>query len=106
MDELSRDQSFTWLDLSKDKLPDVTRAFAVCRICGYPVYITEICEVDSSGAVMSGGLKIDCSSAPDMDSPHWSIWHARHWRSPYVDWLPLEHKVLRWFNTYYRIKKL
>lgn len=80
---------------------DVPPKVAKCPICGAPIVVEEIWEWESeSGKPVS--ISIDCTTEPDIDGIDWPEWHAGHWSMPYVDWLPVECKVLAWFQRNYR----
>jgi len=48
------------------------------------------------------GISLECVTEPDIDSDDWPAWHRHHWSMPYVDWLPVENRVLRWFQKHFR----
>lgn len=95
--------------LDTDCPPAVPVQVAVCPICGEPIQITEIEEWETeTGKVTDCGLRVDCTTAPeyqtnggDMDA-----YLRDHWSMPYVDWLPVEEKVLTWLNRHYRIPEV
>ena len=82
---------------------DVPRAVAACPICDEPIVIEEVSEWEcENGKPIS--ISIDCTTQPDIDSDEWWDWHRGHWSMPYVDWLPVEMLVLRWFQAHYRME--
>jgi hypothetical protein len=98
--------SHLWISNQKPaEWPAIPADVAVCPICRAPVEIVEINEWEvKSRKVTDDGLKIDCTTAPDIDSDGWEDWHRTHWSRPYVDWLPVEKKGRAWFNQHYRIR--
>lgn len=87
--------------ISQDDLPIKTRA--KCPICGAAVIVEEIDEWETeTGRVTDCGFHINCETGPDIDSDEWDDWHRWHWSMPYVDWLPLEVRLLEEFNQKFR----
>ena len=85
--------------------PAIPAKVAVCPICGAPVVIEDIDEWETeTGRVTSCGFHINCSTEPDIDSDEWDDWFKSHWSMPYVDWLPVEMRVYRWFDRCYRLR--
>jgi hypothetical protein len=75
---------------------------AVCPICGDCIYIDGVDEWYEEDGQMRidpqmGGVSLDCGSAPDIDSDDFDEWMNGHWSTPYIDWLPIQQKVTRWF---------
>lgn len=89
--------------IDPSKPPDITADVAVCPICGEGLYISEITEYFEDGTVEYTGLGIDCVSMPSFDSSDWWDWFNWHYSMPYVDWLPLQVYLAKWFNERYRI---
>ena len=84
--------------------PHIPLEVAVCPICGAELVIDEIDEYEvDTGRVTECGLRINCSTEPDIDSDDWWPWHNRHWSTPYIDWLPIHTRVYRWFDKEYRV---
>ena len=83
------------VEFPHDKLP-VTLA-ATCPICGAGLLLTgvEACVQDDNGEWIADEVTLQCAKEPDTDSPDWEEWHAWHYRMPYVDWLPLEMRILK-----------
>lgn len=78
---------------------------AVCPICGAGVIVGDFDEWETeTGAVTECGFHIDCISEPDFDDPDYDDWLNGHWSMPYVDWLPLEVRLYRWFNARFRLR--
>lgn len=70
---------------------------AKCPICGSKLLLDagEGCEQDSNGEWIATEIDLQCTSEPDIESQEWDDWHRWHYSMPYVDWLPLEQRVLR-----------
>jgi hypothetical protein len=68
---------------------------AVCPICGGKLVAEATAwEMDYFGLYRATEIDIDCEHEPDIDSDEWDAWHKRHYSTPYIDWLPIETKVL------------
>ena len=79
----------------KDRAPLGIKAR--CPICGAGLTLdagagTELDE--ETGEWIATEIELDCESEPDIDSDEWEEWHRWHYRMPYVDWLPLEQRIL------------
>lgn len=73
------------------------RIKACCPICGAGLLLDagEATELDeSTGEWIATEINLDCESEPDIDSDEWDEWHRWHYSMPYVDWLPLEQRIL------------
>ncbi|MFQ6333224.1 DUF4031 domain-containing protein [Methylophilus sp. 3sh_L] len=70
---------------------------AECPICGKPLLLNagEGCEQDANGEWIATEIELLCTSEPEFNSPDWDDWYRWHYSMPYVDWLPLEQRVLR-----------
>ena len=100
--------------VASDFIPKVPPQVATCPICGAEVVIDEIYEwyVDESMThngrplLEAGetGIGVNCITEPDIDSDEWEGWFNHHWSMPYVDWLPVEHRVREWLNANYRFE--
>lgn len=89
--------------VDRKNLPAVPRDVAVCPICDAGLIIEDIDEWESeTGRVTYCGLHVACSKAPEIDSKGWLEWFKWHYNMPYVDWLPVDDVVYRWFNKHYR----
>lgn len=74
---------------------------AKCPICGALIVIEEVrFWASKSGKQLS--ISVECTTEPDIDSDEWPDWHRGHWSMPYVDWLPVQNFVLKWFQQHYR----
>lgn len=89
------------LVLDMDNPPSIPRDVAVCPICDADIFIDEICEWNENGSVSDCGIKVQCVTEPRIDSLEWRRWFEHHWSMPYVDWLPVEKRVLDWLNRTY-----
>jgi len=70
---------------------------ARCPICGAGLLLNagEACEMDDNGEWIASEIDLDCESEPGIDSPEWDNWFQWHYSQPYIDWLPLEMKILK-----------
>ncbi len=103
---LQADKDYTDLAMKK-KLPRARIPFpehlapipiaAECPICGNPLLLNagEGCEQDANGEWIATEIELLCTSEPEFNSPDWDDWYRWHYSMPYVDWLPLEQRVLR-----------
>lgn len=73
---------------------------AVCPICGKGLWIESIDEVVqmTNDRWVPACISITCETEPDIDSEDWPEWHKWHFATPYIDWLPIEFKVLDWLE--------
>jgi hypothetical protein len=77
---------------------------AVCPICGAGVIVGDFDEWETeTGRVTESGFHVDCVTEPDFDDPDYDDWFNSHWSMPYVDWLPLEIRLYKWFDQRYRL---
>jgi len=84
--------------------PEIPLELFQCPICGAQIYIQEIDEWETeTGKITDCGLDISCTTEPEFDDDQWHDWFSGHFSMPYVDWLPLEVKVLAWLNRHYRM---
>lgn len=70
---------------------------ARCPICGAGLLLDAGAgaELDeATGEWIATEIELDCESEPGIDSDEWDEWHRWHYRMPYVDWLPLEQRIL------------
>lgn len=74
---------------------------AMCPICGAPIVVADITEWESETG-KPVGISVECTTEPDIDSDEWEDWHKGHYSMPYVDWLPVENRVLTWFQAQYK----
>jgi hypothetical protein len=81
----------------------VPKEVAACPVCGAPIVVEEVVEWECDGGRIVS-LSIECTTQPDIDGDQWLDWHRGHWSMPYVDWLPVEVRVTRWLNRYYRVE--
>lgn len=81
----------------------VPRNVAVCPMCGGNLEI-QITGWYDDGRASSDGFELDCVTEPDIGSPEWEEWFSGHYSMPYVDWLPLSVKMLKWFNGNFRVE--
>ena len=95
------------ITLKHNEIPELPTRFH-CPICKSGIVITDINEWeetdDGTWRVSDGGVLINCTSEPDIDSEDWHGWMNGHWSMPYVDWLPVCESVLEWLDANYRFE--
>jgi len=96
-----QDESVKFFD--REHYPEIPSDVAICPICGAGLIIEDIDEWETElGRVTEAGLHIACSQAPDIGSDGWEDWFKWHYNMPYVDWLPVDVTVYKWFDKRYR----
>jgi len=86
---------------SRSKPIPVPREIATCPICDADIVVEDVNEWESdSGKPI--GISLECTTEPDIDSDEWKDWHRDHWSMPYVYWLPVENRVMRWAQKNFR----
>jgi hypothetical protein len=91
--------------ISTNDLPiSIPKSVAVCPKCESGLILEDI-EGYEYGEPLDehSHIAFTCNTEPDIDSDEWEDWHNWHWSMPYVDWLPLEKPIMRWFNENYRM---
>lgn len=77
-----------------------------CPICSSNIKITanawEYCE--KTKLWMATEIEVNCTKEPDLESDEWEEWFNWHYSMPYVDWLPLEIRLLKSIQKKYRYK--
>lgn len=64
-----------------------------CPICGEKIIVdTNEWELDKWGW-MATDCSVDCSSFPGFND-EFDDWMDSHYQTPYVDWLPIQQKIL------------
>jgi len=86
---------------SRSKPIAVPRSVATCPICDAEIVIDDVYEWECENG-KPVGISVECTTEPDIDSGEWSDWFSGHWGMPYVDWLPVENRVLKWFQQNFR----
>lgn len=78
----------------------IPKSVGTCPICGAPIVIESIdaCDLGDDGRWQPSEANITCSTEPDIDAPDWREWFNGHFSMPYVDWLPLSVRVLKWLQ--------
>lgn len=76
---------------------------ATCPICGGHVVAFFDEWEEETGKPTEAGFHIDCKDEPDEEGDEYDDWLNAHWSTPYIDWLPLEGRLYRWFVERYRI---
>ncbi len=88
--------------LQHESLP-IPESVAVCPICGAKLVAQFQCWQERDDKTWEAAeIDLNCVTEPDIDSRQWWPWHRRHYAMPYVDWLPLDVKLLAWVNENYR----
>lgn len=93
----------------------VPREVAVCPYCDEPTpLVARISELEEAnkrrGLWRVSEIELECTSEPELfdDEPRmavrdeWEEWMNAHSYMPYVYWLPIDLRVLRWINELYR----
>jgi len=97
------------ITLPQHKTPEIPGSLFCCPICGNLL----TCEIDEwsqndddSWGVSEAGLHLSCASEPELsdDPMKYADWFEGHYQHPYIDWMPLEHRVLAWMNANYRFE--
>ena len=68
-----------------------------CPICGGGLFLDagEGLELDNkTNEWIATEVDLTCENEPDIESDDWDSWHRWHYKMPYVDWLPLENRIL------------
>lgn len=76
---------------------DPLKIKARCPICDGALWLNagEGLELDeATGQWIATEVNLDCENEPDIESDEWYEWHRWHYSMPYVDWLPLEQRIL------------
>ena len=83
----------------------IPKNVVVCPICGEQVII-EIQEItedyDKTWRASEYGFTSSCISEPDITDEHYEDWLNQHFVMPYVDWLPVDKKIIDWLDKNYR----
>lgn len=85
-----------WIDT------EISPHVASCPLCGAKLIIEDVEEWDDKGIPTESGLRIDCSTAPAIDSEDWDTWFNWHWSTPYIDWLPVTSIVYEWLKSLHK----
>ena len=80
---------------------DVPLNVATCPICDAAIVVEDIRAWESETGKPSE-ISIECTAGPDIDSDEWEDWHRGHYSMPYVHWLPVENRVMTWFQANYK----
>lgn len=94
----------TIIYLDRNKWFEFPADVAVCPICGAPVIVNFDEWKTETGMVTKAGFHINCKDEPEMEwQDEWNDWFYGHWSMPYMDWLPLENRLYKWFTARYRL---
>lgn len=84
------------------KIPEIPAEVAVCPICQAKIVI-DIDEWETkNGRVTKAGFHITCETQPEPDDRNSDNWWNWHYQMPYVDWLPVQAEVYKWFDSNFR----
>ena len=76
-----------------------------CPICGDRLTARfESWSMDPDGSWLADSLELQCVSEPSIDDAVWEDWHEWHFRTPYIDWLPVNEMVLAAVNKVFRFR--
>lgn len=79
----------------------VPRDVAVCPICSSDLWIEDIDDLPESETIDEDcSISLGCVTEPDIDSDEWEEWFHGHWRTPYIDWLPVEQFLRKHYHGY------
>ena len=87
--------------LKTDVVLEIPGEVAVCPICKGKLYAQFDHWIEINGEWKAAEVNLDCETEPDIDSEDWRDWLEGHYSMPYVDWLPVCHKVKKWVNENY-----
>lgn len=77
----------------------IPQALAICPICGKGLWIESIDEAsEEGGRLIPQQVTVTCETEPNIDSREWNDWHREHFAAPYIDWLPVADRVLKWLQ--------
>lgn len=80
----------------------VPTSVAVCPICGRGLWIESIDEAVEAddGVWLPNEISLTCETESDVEigSIDWDEWFRGHYSTPYIDWLPVDSKVLKWMQ--------
>lgn len=90
---------FRYLWLEPEPPVWVPEKLAVCPKCGGKLAIMECAGwvEGEPGLLTPHEIHLACEHEPDIEGETWEEWFNWHYDMPYVDWLPVEMKVLKWF---------
>lgn len=98
---------FRYMRLDPEMPISVPKKLAVCPMCEGKLSIVECGAwvAGEPGLLVPDEIHLECEHEPDIDSDAWEEWFNWHYAMPYVDWLPVDTKVLAWFKTTTRYLK-
>lgn len=78
----------------------VPEKVAKCPICDGILVIGDCTawEEAEAGLMKPTEISTECEHEPDIESDEWIEWNAFHYATPYIDWLPADTRVLKWFQ--------
>lgn len=85
----------------------IPKEITVCPICGGGVVI-EVYEIeedyDKTWKASEYGFHSTCETEPDITDDGYEDWVNIHFRTPYIDWLPVDNKIGGWLLENYRFE--
>ena len=92
--------AFRHMRLDPEMPVAVPPKLAVCPKCEGKLSIAECTGwvEGESGLLIPDEIHLACEHEPDIDSDAWEEWRNWHYNMPYVDWLPVNTRVLAWFQ--------
>lgn len=76
-----------------------------CPICGDRLTASfEQWSAEPDGSWVADSVLLQCVSEPPIDAAVWRDWHEWHYRTPYIDWLPVNEMVLQAVNKAFRFR--
>ena len=91
--------------ITKPTIIDVPADVAICPKCGGKLAIIECDEWwddEHSEYLIPANIKTQCEHEPMIENPEWREWFDYHYDMPYVYWLPVDRKIMAWFQKNYR----
>jgi len=98
-------EELTLLDPNKSfPIPPDVELCPICRQALVAAFDEWIELADHTWQVSDGGMKLTCVTEPTFGQLDWFDFIDTHYAMPYVDWAPVEAKILAWINERYRFK--
>lgn len=75
-----------------------------CPICGGQLYVScnDEWEQEENGDWIASSINVECDTEPAIDSDEWEDWTKWHYSTPWIDWMPIENKLLPEFQRKFR----
>lgn len=78
---------------------------AVCPICKAALVLDEVTGIteQGDGIWIVDMFSANCETEPNIESRKWQPWHFWHWRTPYIDWLPVYGEIEKWLQKSFTV---